>query len=351
MNALLLTVLLARQAAPPAPVAGNAAPQAGSEPETRVEPWLGTLSAARTELQRLSNAGEHNQAITLGSRMLAMPTWSEVSEERRAAALFDLGVALGNARAVEPAAEAFHKARGLVGSQPLGLDAIYDAGTYRLHGAEELRLAIPELREKLGLQPLPPAGPQASPAGPSIPAPGATPAPQEQPDPIAVARQAYLGARTDLIDRWHCDARDRDTRANLELVQRRLRELDELEKQREEQQQDEQQQNQDDQQKDKQDPGQEQQQQDQQQDPQDQQDQQGEEQPKQDQEQQQPKPDDQESKDQKQAQPDPKDMREEKLSPEEVMRLLDQLQKIEEQAEQVRAQMRERRRVPVKKDW
>lgn len=348
MIALFLSVALAQQPLPPPAPVAQAQAQPNVEP---VEPWLGTLSAARAQLQRLSNDGEHDSAIALGSRMLAMPSWSEIAEERRAAALFDLGVALGSARAVEPAAEAFHKARGLAGSAQLGLDAIYDAGTYRLQGAEELRLAIPELREKLGLPPLPQAAaPNAGVPIPGVPMPGAQPAPEEQPDPIAIARQAYLAARSDLVDRWRCDTRDRDTRANLELVQRRLRELDELEKQRDEQQQQQQDQQQDqkqnEQQKDQQDPKQDPQKSDQeQQDPQDPKD------DEQQQDQQQPKPEDQEKQDQKQAQPDPKDMQDVKLSPEEVMRLLDQLQKIEEQAEQVRAQLRERRRVPVKKDW
>jgi len=39
------------------------------------------------------------------------------------------------------------------------------------------------------------------------------------------------------------------------------------------------------------------------------------------------------------------------LSREEVQRLLDQLQEIEEQARAVRALLRERRRIPVEKDW
>jgi hypothetical protein len=39
------------------------------------------------------------------------------------------------------------------------------------------------------------------------------------------------------------------------------------------------------------------------------------------------------------------------LSREEVQRLLDQLSEIEEEAQAVRARLRERRRRPVDKDW
>jgi hypothetical protein len=337
----------------PAPAAPVPAPAPAPEPP-KVQPWQGTLAAGRAELQKLSNEGEHDQAAALAARVLAMPDWDRQSEVRRAEALFDIGVALGVAKAVEPAAEAFHKARGLAGSQPLGLDAIYDAGTFRLQGAEALRLEIPEVREKLKLPPLQPQQPQpAMPSAPGQAAPGqASQGGEPAPDALEVARGAYVAAREDLVERLRADARDRDTRANLELIQRRLRELDELQKKREEEQQQKQEQQENDpqqkDQQDKQDPKDQQKQ-----DPQQNQDPQKQDQEQQDEQQQdeQPKPEEQKQDEEKPAEPDPKDVKEMQLSPEEIVRLLDQLQKIEEQAEQVRAQLRERRRVPVKKDW
>ena len=53
------------------------------------------------------------------------------------------------------------------------------------------------------------------------------------------ARKAYLLARGHFVERLTLDPEDPDTRANTELVIRRLRELDEIERAREEQEQQE----------------------------------------------------------------------------------------------------------------
>ena len=342
------------------------------EPKAPVVPWQGSLRSGQAKLQELSLAQKYDEALALGERLLAMPTWEQEPERDRAEALYALGIARGSAEKVDDAAEAFHRASGLAGSDALGLDSIYGAGTFRLLKAEDLRKNIPEVREKLGLQPLPqPAAPPvqlAPPGGPPGPGSAIPSGPPPEPDALSIAREAYLAARKDLVERLRYDTRDRDTRGNLELTQRRLRELDELEKKRQEDQQK--------QDKDQKNPGDDKNQDKQKQDPskQDKQDQQKSDQQKQDDQKQDPQkpddkqnPDDQKKQDEqksdpkdtqpkedkpKDAQPDPKSAPQEQfLSNEEVMRLLDQLKQIEMQAEQVRAALRERHRVPVKKDW
>ncbi len=49
--------------------------------------------------------------------------------------------------------------------------------------------------------------------------------------------------------------------------------------------------------------------------------------------------------------PQPKDEQQKQLSKEELTRLLDKLQQLEEQAAKLRAQIHKARRVAVKKDW
>jgi len=345
-------------ASQPAP-APSAAPATPSAPA--VEPYAGSLREGRVELQRLSEAAQHEQAATLAASVLAKPDFEQASDTERAEFWFAAGVARGAAMAFDEAAEASHASRGLAGSSELGLAAAYNAGTFRLMLAEQARTQIPELREKLQLPPLTP---------PNAGAPGAGAADQA-PDPLQLARAAYLAARADLVERWRADPRHVDTRANLELVQRRLRELDELERQREQQEQEQQQDQQQNQQQDpnqKQDPQQDPQQNEQQneqqnpeqdpsqQDPSQQDPPKDEQEPKDPKSEDQPKPegeDEQQPQDpQSQDQADPAQPQDERtLTPEEVQRLLQQLEKIDEQAQQVQAALRRARRTPVKKDW
>lgn len=337
-------------------------------PPPAVAPYAGTVREGRAELQRLAESAKHEEAAALAESVFAKPEFSRESEAERAEFWFATGVARGAAMAYEEAVEASHAARGLAGSSGLGQASAYNAGTFRLMRAEQLRLEIPEIREKLELPPLNAAPTTGSLGG----APTTTGTAQggEAPDALQIARGAYLLARADLVERWRADPSHADTRANLELVQRRLRELDELESEREKQQQENQDQqkqqdpnqqkdpNQDPQQNQKQDPNQDPQQDPSQQEPpKDDSEQQEPKDPKQDQEQeqQQPKPDedskqseDPESKDGADA-AQPQDER--TLTPEEVQRLMQQLDKIDDQARQVQAALRRARRTPVKKDW
>jgi hypothetical protein len=55
---------------------------------------------------------------------------------------------------------------------------------------------------------------------------------EEAPDPLGLARAAYLAAREHLIERLRADWRDKDARANVELIQKRLHRLDDIEEER-----------------------------------------------------------------------------------------------------------------------
>ena len=178
-----------------------------------------------------------------------------------------------------------------------------------------------------------------------------------QPDPLQTARAAYLAAKEPLIERLRADWRDEDTRANLELIQRRLAELDEIERRREEQRQ-EQQQDQD-QQGDgegegdgSEDPsegeaeGEESSPADGSGDPNQTQPGQGEEEP---QTQAAPRP--AEGEGEARSGTDPSELAERHLTREEVMRLLDKLGELEEAGAELEARLREARRIPVDRDW
>ncbi len=345
------------QSAPPTAAAGSTAAPA-SEPTPPA--FTGSLREARAQLQELCERAEHERAASLAESVLAMPAWSSAPERERAEFHFAHGVARGAAQAFVEASQAAHAARGLAGSSELGLDSAYNAGVFRLMHAEVLRREIPQIREQLQL-----------PAAPTPPAGSGPPGAETASDPIAIARAAYLAARGDLLERWRVTPAHVDTRANLELIARRLRELEELERQREQEQQSDPnerqdpdqkqdpQQNQDSQQN--QDQSQEQPSSDPQQDPQQPQDQQDPQQDaKEDQAEEQSseesKPEDGEQSDAEQPDPkegaDPAQPQDERLlTPEEIQRLLQQLEKIEDQAAQVQAALRRARRVPVKRDW
>lgn len=251
---------------------------------------------------------------------------------------FRKGLELARTEQREQGAREFEFVRSN-GTGELRRAAIYNLGTLSLQEAESWRAKLPEVQKNAGAGalPLPPVQGDA-----------------KEPDALTEARKHYMEARKATVERLRIDWRDADTRANAELITKRLAELDRIEKERAQKQQEQQKQDQQKQDEQKEDQKQDQQKQDQQ-DPKDKPDQ-----PKPDEQ----KPEDQKPEDQKQdeqkpeeKQPDkPKDQpkpgqTEQALSKEEMVQLLDRLQKIEEQAEKLKAQMRESRRTAVKKDW
>jgi|694.fasta_scaffold03104_19 hypothetical protein len=255
-------------------------------------------------------------------------------------AAYHEGLRLAREEQREASAREFQVARSR-GQGELRNAAIYNLGTLALQEAERWRAELPEVRK---------SAPAAALPLPPLPS-GAGQQPGQQPDPLTEARKHYLEARRHCVERLRLDWRDGDTRAQAELVTRRLKELDEIEKQRQQQQQ------QDQKPQDQKD----------QKDPENKQDQKDPQQPDKPPEKPQEKPDPSaqdkpeespsESAKPEESQPEtpPKEPQpqpgEPSLSKEEMVQLLDRLQKLEEQAEKLKAQMREARRTAVKKDW
>lgn len=249
--------------------------------------------------------------------------------------LYNQGVAHARAQERDAALNKFESARAQAGGE-WRLAAIYNLGTLELQEGERWRAKLPELQQQTGAAalPLPPAA-----------------ASKDEPDALTQARQHYRKARQHFVERLRIDWKDADTRANAELVHKRLAELDKIEAEREKKKQEQQQQpkkpdEQPDKQKDpKQDPKQD----------------------EQDKPPQEPQQSDAANQDQKPQQQDPADKPEEPekaeqpkpqppaqpegLSKEQMVQLLDRLQKLEEQGQKVQAQLQQARRSPVKKDW
>lgn len=307
---------------------------------------------ARWHENTLAGSGWRSNLVRAADPLFDALGWNEPAAER-AAVQYARGVVLSLAQRSQEAEQAFEFARSLAGPGPLRLDAIYDLGFLALERGEALRAQIPELNPA-------PGGPGSAQLAtpPAAPAPGGG----EPPDPIELARAAYLDAREHFVERLRSDFDDADTQANVELIQRRLAELKQLEKKREEQKKEQQQKKdkQDEQSKQDQDKSNENKDPDQQKDskdqppdeqkpkpeePKDKQPEDAQDKKKEEQDQQAQKKDDPSKNEQ---QPEPK---EELLTKEEMMRLLDLLKQREEQGQRLQQQLHHARRVKVKKDW
>ncbi len=378
----MLALFLLLQVPGSVPLPANSAPPVADAADTpaveapRVEPWEGSYADGLREIRRLAEAGETDAAVLIAERLIAPGSIARQVEDLtraegwrprvgralesvadrlellgpppavRAEAQFARGVALDlAARAAQDEAEralrreqarlAFESARLLAGPGALRLDATYAQGWIALAAAEEQRAKIPEISG----QPVPP------PAAAPVPDPAGAPKP---PDALALARAAYLGARERFIERLRLAWRDPDTQANVELIQRRLRELDEIEqKRKQEQEQQKQDEKQDPKQDEKQDPNQ-----DKSKDPQ-----KSEEPKPQDPGEDKQEPDPKES----EPKPDPKDEKTEPkpadaqnvqaMSKEEMMQLLERLERIEEVQRELQEKLKRMRRAAVEKDW
>ncbi len=280
------------------------------------------------------------------------------SANERAAAYYARGLVLHRRElelpaSAEEAAQApdetprasFERAIALAAETGIRADASYNIGTLALLAGEAWRQQIPEISGQA--------------AAPAMGAPHAAGAEEEAPDPLEEARKAYLEAKALLSVRLQLDWRDPDTRANMELVLRRLKELDEIEKQREEQedeqqdqqdQQDEQKPEDSDQDKDKD------QEQDQEQDGEDAEEPQApeDEEPKDEPEQDEPQEPESEPEppEPSESEAEPQEQQQEQfLTREEVQRLLDKLKAHEEEGEEQRAKQRRAGRRKTRRDW
>ena len=385
----ILALALALLAAGTPAFAQNAPPPDAEVAGAPVRPWPGTFAEGMAELARLVEDGRHADALALADRILE-PTAAArlrarlervtggISEKALAplqAPLEWLGIeplsaadrgrvhyAKALARAsggtLEGALEDFELARVLAPGETR-LAATYNLGTLDLLAGDALRSLIPELAGGAGPGAAPP-GPAPGPplpGGPGGPGGPGSPAGSGQ-DPLELARKAYLAARERFVERLRLDWTDADTRANVELVVRRLRELDEIERQREEQEK----RDQDQEQQDEQNDNPEQQGEDEESKPEDagaQQDQpppddaQDEQPPDEEQqrEEQAQEQEQSESSEEGEDQSDPRAMQEQRLTEEEMKRLLQILAEHEKEGEEVRAQLLGARRMKVKRDW
>ncbi len=378
----------AATAAPPAAADAAAPPPeeeeqdgAAQAAEAAVEPYAGSLGKGLAELAALAGEGRHDEALALAERLLAPDAAARVYAwvERRAgetparalatlaaplAALgldlgssaergevhFARGVTLRRAERDADARAAFQLVRGLGGGARA--DAVYELAHIDLVAGERWREQLPERQ-------------QGAPA---------TPPAKGDPDPLVEAKRAYQAAEAALIERLRLDWRDADTRANLELVRRRLRELDEIERRRKEEEQkkkqDEQsqqdpkgekdkQQKQDEQQDPKQDEGE-----GQSEDPSQDQETPPEEQPPSEEDAAEPEESEEpeesseseaeenvESSTEDENPPEPQSPEEREMTKEEMQKLLQQLEEHRRAGEEIQRQLRERRRRAATRDW
>lgn len=303
----------------------------------RCEELLGASDFARWRAA-LEPGGVRARAVELAEPLWEFLRWNGWPAEARAEVHFARGVLLLEGERRAEAEEAFQSARGLWPHGTLVLEATYDLGLAALLEGEAWRARIPEL----GGQPPAAASPD-----------------EEPPDPLEQARAHYLRARAALVERLRLDWRDADTRANVELVQRRLRELDEIERQRDEQREEQEpsepQEGEGEPQEGsgedssegepEQEPGQEPPPGEEPAEPED--EPQPAETPEPQAEEQRPEGEPEGESEPPKA-PEPEEAL---LSREQIQRLLDRLQQLEEQAEALREARRSRQRMPVERDW
>lgn len=318
-----------------------------------VEPWDETFAFGVGEVVRLAASDDPAGALEVCDRLLSQGTygrwrtsleeWSGGWTERLAGALDRPLVWLGfEARTERDRAEVrylrgllqnrlgavlsadldFELARMLAGEGTTRRDAIYALGTLDLEQGEFYRQKIPEIS---GVPPAPLAGP---PAGGEQP-----------PDPLQVARAFYMEAREHLVERLRMDWQDSDTRANVQLVQRRLAELDRIEGDRAQAEQDPSQDPNQDPQEIPDEAGQDP---DQEREPEE-----GEQEP----EEQDPSQEQQDSSEDSQQAEQEAEPEERALTEEEMKRLLQLLREYHEQGQELERNLRAFRRERVKKDW
>ncbi|MFT5732045.1 MAG: chemotaxis protein histidine kinase CheA [Planctomycetota bacterium] len=230
--------------------------------EGGAEPWDGTLKSGVLAMADASGEGDVDGALAIADRMLAPGATAQLRQKLNRAtrgtlesvlspvtSVLDLvGVSalssadraeIEYARAVAlltGAAAAEENAPGLIERAQMALEraraaapgearmgAVYNLGTLDLLAAEAVRATIPEIA----------GADAAAPAAPAAP-PDPNQKDDAEEDPLPIARALYLLAREDFVELL-TQAADENAAANVELVIRRLAELDEIEKQREEQ--------------------------------------------------------------------------------------------------------------------
>jgi len=345
----------------------QAQPDQASEPEL-AEPWEGTFAAGVEQILAHAGSEEWDEALILCDRLLVPDTyasWREgldggagsltqrvlspvdgamqslglerLTDEDRALVRYQRGLILVYKGDTAAGMDDLEQARSLAGEGHVRRAAVYAMGTLDLMLGEVLRQQIPEITGAAPAPPLPPATGQS----------------EQAPDPLLLAREAYTQARTHFVERLRLDWRHADTRANVELVQRRLRELDEIEQQRQEQQPPDESQEDPPEQESGEGEPQGSEQEDPQQDPSAEQESEESDQPEDSQEPTDPEENEADPKNEEDAQGDESESepQELQLTEEELERLLRILKNHEEQGDRLREALLRRRRVQVERDW
>ncbi len=367
-----------------------------------VEPWEGTLQEGVLAMADEAEGGRIEEALAIADQMLSpgatarfrerlngatrgvsesvlspitsgldllgvsalRPTDRAEIEYARAATLL-AGAAKGGEETpgfLERAESALERARGAAPGN-VRKSAVYNQGTLDLMTAEAARATIPEIAGTGGAGPTSPPDPNQAGA-------------DDAPDPLDIARTFYLRARDHFVEYLTQDEGE-DAAANVELVIRRLRELDEIEKQREEQSQDQEQSedgeegeqdkeepNEDEQENEDQQKSDEEQQSEDEQESEEQGEQEdseneSEEEPEEDpqgdsEEEPEEEPDEEdgeESDSEEQPEPGEEQIEETTMTAEELQRLLEQNKEHQERGEEIRRLRRIRGKIPAKKDW
>jgi hypothetical protein len=369
-----------------------------------VEPWEGTLRDGVLAMAEEAEGGQIDAALSIADQMLspggtarlrerlngatrgvsesvlspitsaldfigvsALRSTDRAEIEYARAATLLAGAAQGTEEApgyLERAETALERARGAAPGD-VRKSAVYNQGTLDLMAAEAVRATIPEIAGAGGAGPTSPPDPNQAGA-------------EDAPDPLDVARSLYLQSRDHLIEYltgYQAGDEGGDAGANVELVIRRLRELDEIEKQREEQQQDQDQSEDGEEgEQDKQDPSEDEQENEDQQSSDD--EQKSEEDPSEDQGEQDPSKESPEEEPEEEPGDEPEEEPEEEpaegeeetdqdeqpkpgeetieettMTAEEFQRLLEQNKEHQERGEEIRRLRRMRGKIPAKKDW
>lgn len=367
---LLFLLPLAAQSAPVDPTddAPDGADETSADGAAAEPTWEGTASQG---LQRIALVSQEQdglaEALDVAAALLAREGDEALGDALRAEVYFARGVARHRNDRWSSAEADFLAARGPAGPGELRRDAAYNAGCMRLERAEAAYQRLPEVSGA------------AAPGGLPVPlpaVPGAAPPGGGDDDgaQLEEARREYEAARELFVERLRLDWRDEDTRANLEWIQRRLRELDEIEEEREQQEepppQDQQPQDGEDEESEQGDDGESESEESQdesedsaepdepgeQDEPEDPEQPEESEEPSEPEELEQPEesqPEETEASEPEapEESPAPQNVEPLELSPEQAQRLLDALSDIEERGEELQAMLREFERVPVEKDW
>ena len=188
-------------------------------PTTVVAPaFVGSPRMGLVEIERLARDGRGEEASALAHLLMEQVASTTGDEELQAELSYAAGVSDDMASRRIQSVDGFRTASVLAGPGELRLEALYNQAALHIEHGEELYERVEEIKaEALQLD--------------RMKSPSPEPAAQ---DTLPAARDQFQKARDVLISRLKIDWRDRDARANIELVQRRLDKLDSIESKRDE---------------------------------------------------------------------------------------------------------------------